>query len=654
MPELTQDNRPIKVKTPLGKDVLLLERFDGKEVLSQPFEFHLHMISLSKALDLEALIKKPITLYVQLPDNSIKYRHINGLCRGARMLELDMGLTTYQLEMVPWLWFLTQTTECRHFQKKTVPEILEQVFGDSQGTYELALTKSYKKRDFCVQYRETDFNFCSRLMEEEGIYYYWKHTEDTHTMVLTDSKSALKNTPHQNKIKFAFQAFPDHPEDFIHTIDFERNYRSGKVFLKEFDFTKPEANRLPTETASGKYTQSEKYDYPGYHWNGSGMDKYVRTWLEMEEWPQKLIRGISSMRSFSPGYKFTISEHFRSDVNGTWVLLSAYHRAEGNNYRSELEEPFRYTNTYEAMPSDIEYRPPRMAIKPTIKGTQTAIVVGPPGEHIYPDKYGRVKVQFHWDRKGNFDDKSSCWIRVSQAWAGGSWGWMTIPRIGQEVVVHFMEGDPDRPLIIGRVYDEVTKVPYTLPDCKTASTWMSSNEYKAKSGYHEIRMDDKKGSEQIFIHSEKDRDDRTKNIMREWVAIDRHMIVGVNQKEKIGSDKDVTVGAAQKEKIGSKYSLQVGTDYHIKVGMKYALDAGMEIHLKAGMKVIIEGGMQVTMKGPGGFVDINPAGVVIQGTMVLINSGGSAGSGSGASPDAPTAPDEADPGRDNFGGLKRN
>jgi type VI secretion system secreted protein VgrG len=652
---LTQDGRPIKVKTPLGKDVLLLEQFDGKESISQPYEFHLHMVSLSKSLDIEALIRKPVTLYYQLPDDKMKYRYINGLCRGARMLELDMGLTTYQLEMVPWLWFLTQRTNCRHFQKKNVQEILEIVFKEhSEAKFKFALTKSYKKRDFCVQYRETDFNFVSRMMEEEGIYYYWEHTEDTHTMVLTDSKGQIKQMPHQNKIKFAYQAFPEHPEDFIHTVDFERNYRAGKLYLKEYDFTLQEASRHPFEQTSGKYSQSEKYDYPGYNWNGPGMNKYVRDWLEMEEWPQKLIRGVSSVRSFSPGYKFTLSEHFNSQVNGDWLLLTVYHRAEGNNYRSELEEPFRYTNSYEAIPANIDYRPPRMAIKPTIKGTQSAIVVGPPGEHIYPDKYGRVKVQFPWDREGKFDDKSSCWIRVSQSWAGGSWGWITIPRVGQEVIVSFQEGDPDRPIITGRAYNEVTKVPYKLPDCKTASTWMSSNEYKAKSGFHEIRFDDNKGKEQLFIHCEKDRDDRTKNIMREWVGADRHLIVGGKQIEKIGSDKELKIGGNQKEKIAAKYSLNVGTNYHIKVGQNYALDAGMEVHIKGGMKVIIEAGMQATMKGPGGFVNIDPSGVQIQGTMVLINSGGAAGSGSGSQPDDPQDAKEADPNRDNFGGLTRN
>ncbi|HUQ95326.1 MAG TPA: type VI secretion system tip protein TssI/VgrG [Bryobacteraceae bacterium] len=627
------------MKTPLGLDVLLLERFDGKESISQPFEFHLHMISTSKNLDLTALINQSITLYVRLADHTT-YRAINGKCRSARQLELDMGLTTYQLEMVPWLWFLTQKTNCRFFLDKTIPEILEQVFGENGGTFRLSLTRGYEKRKYCVQFRETDYNFVSRLMEEEGIFYYWEQSEDSHTMVLADAPGSVKPCPHQSKYKYAYQIHPDHPEDFVHSVDFERSYKTGKVMLAEFDFTKQYDPF--TASVSGKYAQSEKYDFPGYRWNGPGMDKYARDWLEMEEWPEDLIRGHSTARPFTPGYKIDLSEHFNGAINRSYLILAVYHRAEGNNYRSELEEPFRYTNTYEAMPSATPFRPPRLAIKPTIKGTQTAIVVtDAAGEEIFPDKYGRVKVRFHWDR----EKKNSCWIRVSQSWAGLAWGWITIPRVGQEVVVSYMEGDPDRPLITGRVYDEMQPVPYKLPDHKTVSTWKSrSSKGGGAKNFNEIRMEDLKGQEQLFIHAEFQRDDYTKKEMREWVGASRHLLVMEDQKEEIKKNKHLKVASDQVELIGSKYSLKVGSDYHIKVGTNYALDAGMEVHIKAGMKVIIEAGMQVSLKGAGGFVDIGPAGVTIQGTMVLINSGGAAGSGSGSSPATPEPPDKADDG----------
>lgn len=633
----TQKDRPIKVKTPLGEDVLLLERFDGKEAISQPFEFHLHMVSPNKGIDLSALLNKPVTIYLRLPN--LSYRHFHGKCRSARQLEVHMGLTTYQLEMAPWFWFLTQHSDCRFWLDKTTPEILEEVFSEHGGSFRMNLSRSYEVRKFCVQYRETDFNFASRLMEEEGIWYYFEHSENDHIMVLCDSPGNVKLMPNQSTVIFARQHQPLHQEDYIHTAELERTYGTGKVSLAEFDFTK---QYDPFQaTVSGKHAEAEKFDYPGYRWNGPGMDKLARDWLEMEESRALTLRGVSSVRAFSPGYKFTLTEHFNSAVNRSWLLVSVYHRAEGNNYRSELEEPFHYSSSYEAIPSEVPFRPPRLAVKPTIKGTQTAIVVSDsPGEEIFPDKYGRVKVRFHWDRQ----KKNSCWIRVSQSWAGLNWGWITIPRVGQEVVVAFQEGDPDRPIIIGRVYDEMQPVPYTLPDKKTVSTWKSrSSKGGGENNYNEIRMEDLKGQEQLFIHAEKDRDDRTKEEMREYVGKNRHRIVQESEYAKVGANFEQKIGVDKKEEIGAKYSLKVGTDFHIKVGTNYACDAGMQIHLKAGMSVIIEA-MQVSLKGAGGFVDVGPAGVAIQGTMVLINSGGAAGSGSGASPDAPRDPDEADDG----------
>lgn len=638
MPEYKQQDRPIKVTTPLGEDVLLLERFEGKEAISQPYEFHLHMVSTQKNLAIKNLINQGITLEVRLADGS--YRPIHGICKSARQLELHMGLTTYQLEMVPKFWFLTQSADCRFFLDKTVPEILEEVLGKHGVQFETALNKGYEKRKFLVQYRETDFNFCCRLMEEEGIWYYFKYEVGSHKMVMADAPSSVKALPFQAKAKFAFDIDPTHPMDYVQTVDFERSYTTGKVSLWDFDFTK---QYDPFQTAvSGEYAMSEKYDSPGGKWNSGGLDPNARTWLEMEESRLTLIRGASVMRAFAPGFKFELQEHFNASINASYLLLAVHHISVGNNYRTDLEEPFTYKNTYEAMPSTSPFRPPRVAVKPTIKGTQTAIVVSDAqGEEIFPDKYGRVKVMFHWDR----ERKNSAWIRVSQAWAGLNWGWITIPRVGQEVVVSYMDGDPDRPLITGRVYDEMQPVPYKLPDHKTVSTWKSrSSKGGSEKNFNEIRMEDLKGSEQLFIHAEFQRDDRTKKEMREWVGASRHMIVVEDQKELVQKNKQIEVKYAQKEKIGAKYSLNVGTDFHAKAGTNVAIEAGMQVHIKGGMSVIIEGGTQVTMKGPGGFVNIDPSGVQIQGTMVLINSGGAAGAGSGCSPEAPEKPDEADDG----------
>lgn len=281
-----------------------------------------------------------------------------------------------------------------------------------------------------------------------------------------------------------------------------------------------------------------------------------------------------------------------------------------------------------------------MTPKPILHGSQTAFVVGPAGEEIYTDKYGRVKVQFHWDRNGKYDANSSCWIRVAQAWAGKKWGMMFIPRIGMEVIVEFFEGDPDQPVITGCVYNAEAMPAYALPDEKSKSG-IKTDSTKG-GGFNEIRFEDKKGSEQVFIHGEKDIDLRVKKDSREHIGNERHLIVVKDKLEKVGGDKHLQVLGDKNEKVTGTVSLDAGQDLQEKVGMKYALDAGQEIHLKAGMNMVLEPGTNLTLKVGGNFININPAGVFIKGTMVFINSGGSAGSGAGSKPDAPKEPKEAD------------
>jgi len=273
-------------------------------------------------------------------------------------------------------------------------------------------------------------------------------------------------------------------------------------------------------------------------------------------------------------------------------------------------------------------------------GAQTAVVTGPAGEEIYTDKYGRVKVQFHWDRYAKANENSSCWIRVSHTWAGKNWGMIALPRIGQEVIVDFMEGDPDQPMITGRVYNGMSMPPYALPDKKAIST-IKTNSTKGGGGFNELRFDDTKGKEQIFIHAEHNQDVRVKNDHLEWIGKDRHLIVKKDWLEQIDGDRHSTIKGDSNHKITGTLSIKADQDMQEKVGMKHALQAGQEIHLKAGMNVVIEAGMSITLKAGGGFVVVGPAGVTISGTPVLINSGGSAGSGSGCSPEAPKAPKEA-------------
>ena len=310
--------------------------------------------------------------------------------------------------------------------------------------------------------------------------------------------------------------------------------------------------------------------------------------------------------------------------------------SEGSNASESV-----YSCSFTAIDANEPFRAARITPKPSIPGPQTAIVVGQSGEEIYTDEYGRVKVLFHWDRYGKADENSSCWIRVAQVWAGKNWGAMYIPRIGQEVVVEFLEGDPDRPIITGRVYNGQAMPPYELPSEKTKST-LKSNSSKGGKGFNEIRYEDKKGDEQIFIHAEKNEDVRVKNDSFEWIGNERHLIVKKDQLEEVKGDKHLTVKGDQNEKINGTISVNAGMDMQQKVGMNHALEAGMEVHIKGGMKVIIEAGMQLSLKAGPSFVDLGPAGVSISGPMVMINSGGAAGAGSGCSPDAAKLPKEAD------------
>jgi type VI secretion system secreted protein VgrG len=476
----------------------------------------------------------------------------------------------------------------------------------------------------------------------------------------------------------------------IDTLAVKKEIHAGKYALKDYNFKIPNTD-LRTEVSSRVTLgpgDREYYDYPGGYENMSDGRNLVNIRMQAEEARITTLHGASNCRAFTSGYKFRLEEFYRNDMNSAeYVLTGIRHEGSQSYPTGDTQAEQSYKNEFTCIPIDVPFRPQRVTRKPRIEGVQTAIVVGSSGEEIDPDEHGRVKVQFHWDREGQNDENSSCYIRVGQVWASNKWGAMFIPRVGQEVIVEFLEGDPDRPIIIGCVYHGLNRPPYTLPDEKTKST-IKSDSSKGGGGFNEIRFEDKKGEEQLFINAQKNQDNRVGNNSMETVGGSRHLIVNGEQRElvkkdkhltfkgkhkekiegeisltsdqdfleKIGGDHHLTISGSNyemdgkeknlrvktdfKEKVDSNKSLTVGNNYQIKSGMKYALEAGQEIHLKSGMKVIIEGGMQTTLKGPGGFIDIGPAGVTIQGTLVNINSGGAAGSGSGSSPDAPTDPNQ--------------
>jgi type VI secretion system secreted protein VgrG len=663
----TQENRLIAIDTPLGKDALLLQELSGREGISRLFDLNLDLLSQKENIEFSSIVGQRVTITISLAEN--KKRYINGFVSRFAQSGSAPDATHYQMEVVPWLWFLTRIADCRIFQEKTIPEIIEAVF-QSRGfsDYRLSLMPNYEKREYCVQYRETDFNFVSRLMEQYGIFYYFEHQDGKHTMVLADSGSTHQPCPGQPTAHYVAGGAVKEVEDVIAGWQMEQELRTGKYTHTDYNFETPSTNLLsdsPTLVKVGPNSSFEIYDYPGEYLKTDDGKTLAKIRMQEEEAGHLVATGSSDCRAFISGYKFKLQDHYIDNMNQSYVLTEVQHNASaGGSYSSGDSAGEHYSNHFTCIPDSVDFRPARITPKPFVQGPQTAVVVGPSGEEIYVYEYGRVKVHFYWDRQGQKDENDSCWIRTSQPWAGAGWGAMWIPRMGQEVIVEFLEGDPDRPLITGRVYNAEQVVPYKLPDHHTVSTFQSrSSKGGAAANYNEIRFEDKKGSEQVFMNAEKDMDQRVENDSREYVGNNRHLIVHKEQHELVEADKHGHIKGAKKEaidgnssltvkgdvkhKVGGNMSLQVGKSVDEKIGNEWVREVVKAIHIKSGMTLILEAGAQLSLKGPGGFVDIGPTGVTIQGSMVLINSGGSAGSGRDANPQDPDEvkdPDTADDG----------
>jgi type VI secretion system secreted protein VgrG len=637
----TQQGRPFRFKTPLGADTLLLESFSGYESLSKPYRYVFRVLAESQNIDMKGLLTKPVVLSIELPHD--KERHIHANVRSMKMLESgDDGLVAYEVEAVPWLWYLSLFHDCRIFQNKSVPDIVQQVFKDRGFShYRLALQGSFPPREYCVQYRETDLNFVSRLLEEEGIFYFFEHTDSEHTLVLANQQGSIPVSPHQPEARFmpSVAVFED---DMVTTLEAEQRLETGKWTMTDYDFEKPNNDLASTLSSDRK---GEYYDYPGNYLTKDDGDRYARIRLEEEEVGLNTVRADTSCKGFEAGYKFTLKDHFRDDLNQQYVITSLRVEARNSSYRSDpTAEPPEYHNRIEAVPASVPYRPRRIARKPVVEGTQTATVVGKSGEEIWTDKYGRVKCQFRWDREGKADENSSCFIRVGQAWAGKQWGCITIPRIGEEVIVSFLEGDPDRPIITGRVYNAVQMPPYPLPDQQNLSA-MKSMSSKGGGGFNELTFDDTKGKEQVLFHAQYNMDVRVKNNEYKTVEKDLHLTINQDRFEhvkndfhattdrdtvqQIGRDNNLEVKGKQAIKVTGSHTLQVTGDVAEVYKANHSEDTTGNVFIKSGSNLVVEGATCITLKCGGSSVVLNASGVSITGAMVtivgnsvvLINSG---------------------------------
>lgn len=616
--------------TALGADAVGVRTISVQEQLSRLFQIEAELSSEDGNINFDDVVGHNATIRLQIGQTETRY--FNGFVSRFVQVANKGGFAHYRATLVPWLWFLTRTADCRIFQNKKAAEIIEEVFkAHGFSDYELKLSGSYEPKEYCVQYRETDFNFVSRLMEQEGIYYFFKHENGKHTLILADSISA--HTPFDGYEEVTFQELERGASGREVITDWvvEKEVQPGAYALNDFDFEKPKASLLSSSNVTRQHGAAafEVYDYPGEYVAPGDGERLAQVRLDELQSQHEILRAQASARGLATGSTFTLKGHPRDDQNREYLITGISLHADAGEYASTSAgqgsgEFFSCSMT--AMDSAQTFRPARLTPKPVVQGPQTAIVVGPSGEEIHVDKYGRVKVMFHWDRYAKADQDSSCWIRVSQAWAGKQWGAIYTPRIGQEVIVEFLEGDPDRPIITGRVYNAGAMPPYDLPAEKTKST-LKSNSSKGGAGFNEIRFEDKKGEEQIFIHGEKNEDIRIKSDCFEWIGHDRHLIVKNDQLEHIENNRDEIVDADHKEKIGKDRHLQVVGKEAKEVGGSQSLTVKGDVievfksnhseattadyYLKA-TNIVIEASSNITLKVKGSSIAIEAGGIGIK------------------------------------------
>lgn len=592
----TQTNRRIAIATPLGKDVLLLRGFTGSEAVSQPFHFDLDLLSENDSIKFQDIVGKNVTLRIHDIDGA--ERHWNGFISRFAQGGQDRRFTSYRAQMVPWLWFLTRTADCRIFQNKAIPDILQKVFADlGFKDFELRLYGTFAPRDYCVQYRETDFNFVSRLMEEEGIYYYFKHQEGKHTLIVANDPAAHEACPGQETVRYDSRGSASGGiayEDVVTEWQQYEEFRPGAWAQTDYNFETPSTNLAVTVNGRNPY---EIYEYPGEHGVRAEGDRLARIRLQEQTAACVVTQGASGCRHFTSGFKVTLSDHYRSDANQPYLLTSVRHIATQEDYDvGDTGQESTYKNSFECIPFATPFRPPRVTPQPFVQGCQTAVVVGPGGEEIYTDKYGRVKVQFHWDREGKKNENSSCWVRVSHPWAGQGWGAVSIPRIGQEVIVDFLEGNPDQPIIVGRVYNAEQMPPFGMPGGAVVSG-IKSNSTKGGGGYNEISLNDTKGTELINVHAQYDQQKK--------IAHDERVDVGNDRTEHVGHDETITIDHDRTEEVKHDEAITIGNDKTelVKRDRKLTVDRdkyekvhrNKDVHVVSNHTEKVDGSMYVTV-----------------------------------------------------------
>ncbi|MTZ13891.1 type VI secretion system tip protein VgrG [Pseudomonas sp. JL972] len=622
--------------------------FDGHEKLNQPYRFDIEVVSERPDLDLETLLHRPAYLAFGPAGKGV-----HGVLQRVRQGESGKRLTRYSLSLRPQLAYLAHSYDQRIFQHLGVPQVIAQVLeahGIQADAYRFQLGHAYPQRDYCVQYNESDLHFIQRLCEEEGISFHFQHSEAGHVLVFGDDQTVFaKLAP------LAYQQDSGLVADraVVKRFGVRLETRSSHASLRDYDFEQP---RLRLEAGHGSEFAPilEAYDYPGRFTTRERGKHLAKRNLQRLRADYELAEGASDAYLAS-GHFLALTDHPRPSWNDLWLLTEVFHQgrqpqvleesvstatAEGGD--ADFHQGYR--NHFAATPWDVFYRPPREHPKPKVLGSQTAVVTGPVGEEIHCDEYGRVKVQFHWDRIGAADDKTSCWLRVSSSWAGDRYGGVAIPRVGMEVLVTFLEGDPDQPLVTGCLYHKEHQVPYDLPANKTRTVFKTLSS-PGGGGYNELRIEDRKGAEQIYLHAQRDWDENIEHDQKIRVGHERHDTVEANSYSEFRAEEHRTTHGDRKTEVRASDHLIVGDTQHVRVGNGQFIEAGDEIHYYAGSKVVIDAGMELTASGGGSFLTLDPSGVTVSGATIKMNSGGAPGSGSGLKVLASALPNAADKAR---------
>lgn len=555
------------VKSPLGDEVSLAS-MNGHEELGRPFRYELHLTTTDPDIDFGSVLGQTMTVELELHDGTT--REFTGHVTEFSLAGGSGRNVLYRAILRPWLMLMDYRKNCRIFQQMTVPDVIKQVFRDAGfSDFEERLSDTYRTWEYLVQYRESDFAFVSRMMEQEGIYYYVKHSAGMHVVVLCDSFSAHEPVPGYETIPYFPPEEQRRDRDHINHWNLTRRIKPGVVAASDFDFKRPGADLLATRTEPEENVGAgyEEYDYPGEYVEATEGDKEVRVRLEAHHAEREVAEGGGDARGLSVGATFTLDAFPRSDQNKEYLVVRAIHDIRVNADESGGNgSGDAYRCMFSALDASRAFRSARITPRPVVEGPQTAIVVGPAGEEVYADEFGRVKVSFHWDRLSKRDENSSCWVRVAQVWAGTNFGGMHIPRIGQEVIVDFLEGDPDRPIITGRVYNFDNQVPYELPTNLTQSGIKSrSSKGGTASNFNELRFEDKIGNEEVFMQAEKNLTVSVKASESHSVGADRSTSIGTDDTLDVGANRTSTIGAADSETVAASQTVSIGASQTITV-----------------------------------------------------------------------------------------